>query len=152
MQLDGLAVRIVHNEDGSYKGGISCAATDREVILKAVQKTAFERLGLVIDSRVTRPDCLLIWCDLVDGHGNIAPQELLQACAGTELEMETTPNQTPICEFEVSRIIMPLETSPFEAAINHRWMQHTPASEPETIPRRLVLTNVHHQRCFLFLR
>lgn len=79
----------------------------------------------------------------MDGHGNIAPSDLLKACAGTELEMETTPNQTPICEFEVSKVMMPLETSPFEAAISHRWIQQGATSEPDTIPRRLVLTNVH---------
>ena len=79
---------------------------------------------------------------LVDAHGSVTPRELLQAVAGTELEMETTPNQTPICEFEVSKILMPLETCAFETAASQRWMQPVVHLEPEAIPRRLVLTNV----------
>ena len=78
----------------------------------------------------------------MDTQGRATAQELLQACAGTELEMEATPNQTPICEFEVWRIFMPLETSAFEAAASSRWLQPTTQIEPETAPRRLVLTNV----------
>lgn len=101
------------------------ACTDRDLLIKSIQTHADKRLGLVVD---------------VDSQGTVEPKELLQACSGTELEMETTPNQTPICEFEVSRVFMPLESTAFELIASTHWPQ-SHSFEPEFIPRRLVLTN-----------
>eukprot|EP00210_Caulerpa_lentillifera_P007523 g7188.t1 len=102
------------------------ACADRDALIKSIQSHANKRLGLVLD---------------VDSQAKVEPMELIQACSGTELEMETTPNQTPICEFEVSRVFMPLETTAFEVIANSHWPQTGSSFEPESIPRRLVLTN-----------
>lgn len=103
-----------------------CASNERDTLIRTALTLAHNKLGLAL---------------IVDDQGQIESKQLLEACTALELEMATTPNQVPICEWEVSRINLSLEMlNPIELERSCRGEWDNETLEIEEVQRRLVLT------------
>lgn len=75
-------------------------------------------------------------------QARMSGKELLEACAAAEREMAVVPWEAPICEWEVGRVEVPLDSPPIVELGTPRGELHRSVSALDTSPRRLVLSQV----------